>query len=228
MINGKRVLAVVPARSQSSRLPGKNMKLLLGKPLIAWSIEQALRCSEIDRVMVSTDSDEIAECSRNFGADVPFLRPPSLATDSTSSWEVLKHVVNFYTDNNDFYDIVVLMQPTSPLRGDAVISEVINKLANGSFESIATVMHAKTMNFHCTISDIDILEKVQSSFANHSTADLYRLNGAVYAITSGSLKKLKRNSTPTLRYVVMPFHQSIDIDTAEDFRSAEIMMSCTG
>ena len=114
MINGKSILAIIPARGGSKRMPRKNIVNLEGRPLIAWTIEAALRCLFIDEVMVSTDDDEIAEVSKKYGAKVPFIRPTALATDLATSIDVVEHAINFYADTfGKKFDYVILLQPTS-------------------------------------------------------------------------------------------------------------------
>ena len=104
MIGNKKVLAIIPARGLSKRLPRKNILPLGGKPLICWSIEAALNCSYIDRLIVSTEDDEIAKISLDYGAEIPFLRPQELATDETSTLEVISDLVTKLKDINEFYD----------------------------------------------------------------------------------------------------------------------------
>lgn len=116
MINGKRILGVIPARAGSKGLPGKNVLQVARKPLICWSIETALLSPFIDKVVVSTDSEKIAHISRSAGAEVPFLRPPDLATDTASSVDVILHCVRHYETVGIKFDLVALLEPTSPLR----------------------------------------------------------------------------------------------------------------
>ena len=111
-----RTIAVITARGGSKGLPNKNIKQLLGKPLIAWTIESALKVKEFDKIVVSTDSPEIIEISKVYGAEVPFIRPKELSDDSTSSVDVLIHTMTFYNALNMHFDTVVLLEPTSPLR----------------------------------------------------------------------------------------------------------------
>ena len=120
MYQGKTFLTIIPARGGSKGLPGKNIKELCGKPLIAWSIEAGLGSQYIDEVMVTTDSQEIAGVARTFGASVPFLRPDELASDTATSFDVIKHAINFYENVlNKRFDYIVLLEPTSPLRTEA-------------------------------------------------------------------------------------------------------------
>ena len=117
MINGKLVLAIIPARGGSKGLSGKNIKELCGKPLIAWSIEQARSCDDIDRTVVSTDDEDIAGVAKKYGAEVPFMRPAELANDTASTINVISHAINWFKEHEDYQaEYVLLLQPTSPLR----------------------------------------------------------------------------------------------------------------
>jgi len=122
-----RVLALIPARGGSKRLPGKNIKPLGGKPLIAWSIEFALGQAEIDDVVVSTDTREIAKVARQFGADVPWMRPTELASDTATSVEVVQHALSAQAALGHQYDYLVLLQPTTPLRDPAMFREALTR-----------------------------------------------------------------------------------------------------
>lgn len=117
MYQGKTFLAIIPARSGSKGLPNKNIKDLCGKPLIAWSIEAGLSSKYIDEVVVTTDSEEYARISRQYGAKTPFVRPRELSLDTSTTFESIKHTLDFYKDNlNEEFDYIVLLEPTSPLR----------------------------------------------------------------------------------------------------------------
>lgn len=116
MINEKSVLAIVPARGGSKGLPGKNVRLVAGKPLLAWSVEAALQCPLIDTVVVSTDAPDIAAAGQAAGAEVPFVRPAELASDTASSVDVLLHCLDYYATIGRRFEIVALFEPTSPLR----------------------------------------------------------------------------------------------------------------
>ena len=116
MINNKRILAIIPARGGSKGLPNKNIKLLLDKPLIAWTIEQAKNSKFIDEIHVSTDSPNIAKISEEYGIKVPSLRPENLAQDNSSSADVVDYIIKKYEEQNQFFDYIILLQPTSPLR----------------------------------------------------------------------------------------------------------------
>ena len=117
LINGKIVLAIIPARGGSKGVPRKNIKDLCGKPLIAWTIEEALKSKYIDRLIVSTEDEEIANISKKYGAEVPFLRPTELAKDDTPGVEPLLHCINWLKDNQNYYPgYGFTLQCTSPCR----------------------------------------------------------------------------------------------------------------
>jgi len=142
MISGKRVIAVIPARGGSKGLPGKNMKMLCGKPLICWSIQSALKSKFIDELVVSTDSQEIADIAKAAGASVPFLRPVAIATDKTLTIDVVEHAMEFLRANAmQSFNYLVLLEPTSPLREDDDIDNMLIKLDAGAdkFDAIVSV-----------------------------------------------------------------------------------------
>ena len=144
MIKGKTVLAVIPARGGSKRLPRKNCLLLQGKPLIVYSIEAAKESVYIDEVVVSTDDEEIASLARQAGASVPFLRPAELSTDEASSVDVVAHALNYYQVNEKkLFDYVVLLQPTSPLRTAAHINQALELLKEKKADAIVSVCEAE-------------------------------------------------------------------------------------
>lgn len=128
MYKGKKILAIIPARGGSKGLPGKNIKMLCGKPLIGWTIEQAKKSVYIDEIFISTDSDEIAEVAESFGVKVPSLRPTELATDASPSSAFVLHTINLYRKKGIEFDYILLLEPTSPLRKKGDIDNAISSL----------------------------------------------------------------------------------------------------
>jgi CMP-N-acetylneuraminic acid synthetase len=128
VIEGKRIIAIIPARGGSKGLPGKNIKPLLGKPLLSWTIEQANASRYIDDIFVSTDSPDIAAVSESFGVKVPELRPDHLASDTSSSMDVVDYVLNHYEERKQFFDYILLLEPTSPMRKKSDIDSAIELL----------------------------------------------------------------------------------------------------
>ncbi|HLA73885.1 MAG TPA: acylneuraminate cytidylyltransferase family protein [Steroidobacteraceae bacterium] len=141
MIGGKSAIAIITARGGSKGLPGKNIRDLCGKPLIAWTIEKALRSRHLDVVVVSTDSEEIAAVARHHGAAVPFMRPPELATDRASSYDVIRHALACYREAGREFQYTALLEPTSPLREDDDIDRMLRKLDEraADFDAIVSV-----------------------------------------------------------------------------------------
>lgn len=142
MYKNKTFLAIIPARGGSKGLPGKNIKKLCGQPLIAWSIESGLKSLYIDDVVVTTDSAEIAEISKKYGASVPFLRPPELASDTATTFDAVVHTIDYYQKNlGKTYDFIVLLEPTSPLREKNDLDEMIRKIValGDDFDAIVSI-----------------------------------------------------------------------------------------
>lgn len=142
MIGGKKILALIPARGGSKGLPRKNILPICGKPLIAWSVDKALKSKYVDTVLVTTDSQEIADVAKAAGAHVPFLRPAELATDHSSTYDAIRHALAFLEDQEgQTFDYVVLLEPTSPLREDDDIDRMLEHLVGNAadFDSIISV-----------------------------------------------------------------------------------------
>lgn len=141
MYKNKNILGLIPARGGSKGLPGKNIKPLLGKPLIAWTIKQVLASKYIDRVIVSTDDKEIAEISEKYGAEVPFMRPKEIAMDKARGIDVVLHSLNWLKENDKRkqYDLIMLLQPTSPLRKSEDINKAIEILFLKEAKTIVSV-----------------------------------------------------------------------------------------
>ena len=146
MINNKTVISIIPARSGSKGLPGKNLKELNGIPLITWSIHQALLSRHVDLVLVSTDCPEIASVALNAGAEVPFIRPQHLATDDASTYDVIEHCISCLEARNESFDYVALIEPTSPLRKESDIDNMIAYLDSNSnhYDSLVSLGEVPT------------------------------------------------------------------------------------
>lgn len=231
MINDKRVLALIPARAGSKGLSGKNIRRMCGKPLIGWSIEQGRGSHYVDRVVVSTDSEEIASVARAYGASVPFLRPADLATDTASSLDVLFHAIDFLEQQGDKYDYLLLLEPTSPLREISDIDGAIRLCAlSPEIESVVGV--AKVDNTHPSF--LFLLEdgRLQPMQGRQPTGlrrqdlkrDYYFLEGSVYVT---SLQALRRERTfyhdATAPWIVDKY-KAVEIDTVADFVVADALM----
>jgi CMP-N-acetylneuraminic acid synthetase len=224
-----RSVGVIPARGGSKGIPHKNIRDLAGKPLIAYTVEAALKSNTLRRVIVSTDNVKIADVAKSYGAEVPFLRPAELAKDDTPGLLVVQHAVKFIEeDEGASLDVVVLLQPTSPLRGHSYIDIAVKKLLETGADSVITVCKVRHHPFSCFTCEGDRLfpfsRKGISVSRRQDLPEVYAENGAVYAVRRNVL--LEQNSVygKDTRAVVMPYEQSIDIDDYFDFFVAEMML----
>jgi len=135
-----KILAIIPARGGSKGVLGKNSKILGGKPLIAYSIEQAIASTIFAKIIVSTDDEAIAKIALDFGAEVPFLRPAALANDTASSIAVVQHAVDFFESKNEFFDSICLLQPTSPFRERGFINKAVAKFTSTNLDALVSVL----------------------------------------------------------------------------------------
>lgn len=231
MIAGKRVLALIPARGGSKGLPGKNLRPLLGKPLIGWTIEQAAACAELDARIVSTDDPAIAETAKRLGAEVPFQRPAALATDTASSVDVVLHALDTLKQSGREFDLVVLLEPTSPLREPSDISGALARLANSpEIDSVVGVAAAESRHpaFLYRIEN-GLLRPYAGAqptgLRRQDLEKLYFLEGTVYASRIAALRA-KRSfyhertaPWPVARY------KSLEIDELSDLIAAEALLA---
>jgi CMP-N-acetylneuraminic acid synthetase len=229
MSAGPVVLAVIPARAGSKGLPGKNARPLGGKPMLAWTIEAARGSRALTRAWVSTDDEALAELARAHGGEAPFLRPAELATDTASIFDVLKHAVSEYERREKrAVDVVVLLQPTSPLRGPGPIDEAV-RLVLGGADSAQTVALDQTHPRHRFTIEGGRLQPLFPDADAHSRrqdgAAIYRPNGAVYAAKTSVLRETGGLRGRDHRAVVMDFESSVDVDTIWDFRLAELILA---
>ena len=222
MIDGKRVLGLIPARGGSKGIPRKNVRSLGGKPLIAWTIEQGKESRYIDRLVVSTDDRQIADVAREWGADVPFLRPDDLATDDARGVDVVIHALQELPE----FDVVVLLQPTSPFRVTGDIDAAIALWKDNESSSVVGVTEvAKSPYWMYRIRDdgalTELLPKPASAANRQQLPKTYALNGAVYVTTAASLLELESFLSPSARPYVMPSDRSVDLDSQLDWLYAE-------
>ena len=222
-------IAIIPARSGSKGLKDKNIKNINGKPLLAYSIEAALKSKMFDEVMVSTDSEQYANCARQYGASVPFLRSSILSNDTASSWDVIKEVLFSYKKRGQVYDTVCLLQPTSPLRDADDIVEayrLLNIKGGEAITSVCEVDHSPLWSM--ILSEDDSLKEfrksINSSMQRQQLKSYYRLNGAIYIrkinYMEAAIELLDENEYA----YIMKREKSVDIDTELDFFIAEKIM----
>lgn len=224
-----RNIAIIPARSGSKGLKNKNIKLLNGKPLIAYSIEAAYKCKMFDTVMLSTDSEEYAEIGRKCGADVPFLRSKEMSSDTAGSWDTVKEVLYNYEKQGKKFDTVALLQPTSPLRTPQDIMRGYELMDQKNADSITAVceMDHSPLWSNTLAEDLSMKNFEKDEYKNLGRQQLptyYRINGALYLrkiqYGENSICLLEKNEYA----LIMEREKSIDIDTELDFRMAEIIL----
>ena len=227
MIRTKKIWAIIPARSGSKRLHKKNTHKFHNKPLISWTIKSALNSKYIDRIVVSTDDQEISNISIKYGAEVPFLRPKSLATDDASSIDTIINVLGEVEIINQHYEYILLLQPTSPLRTEIDIDKAIELLEKKSADSVISVCEVDhPPHWNNTLPDDGNMQLFfREDNTNKRSQDYdkyYRLNGAIYLVKTERLLKEKSLflKTNTFAYC-MDRYSSVDIDTEEDFLVAK-------
>lgn len=233
MYKGKRILALIPARGGSKGLPHKNILPLLGKPLIAWTIEQGLASRYVDRLIVSTDDLEIADLSRKAGAEVPFIRPAPLASDTASSLDVIDHAFSEVQNNPDTYDYLLLLEPTSPLRDPSDIDTCVERLIGHpvakSIVSVAALESAHP-DFNMVIDpETQCLRKTRpvdftGSVRRQNLTAIFFFEGTIYlSDVSTLLKERTFYHDRTLGYIV-PRWKSLEIDEFPDLICAEALL----
>lgn len=221
MIDGKKVLALITARSGSKGVPNKNVKPLAGKPLILWTIEPALKSDYVDRLIVSTDSENIAAVAASGGCEVPFLRPDHLATDICGSMEVIIHALDNIAEK---YDYLLLLQPTSPFRKKQDIDEIIEYCVGLQAEAVVSVSEVKHPMF-LFYTEGGVLRRFFKSgdrqIRRQDMPSAYEHNGALYLSTIDFLYKNKSYMAENVFPYVTSGDINVDIDTFEDWRYAE-------
>ena len=222
------VVCVIPARGGSKGLPGKNIKNFCGKPLIAHTIEQARQSEYIDRVIVSTEDEEIAQISLEYGAEVPFIRPMELAEDSVATIDVLIHAINWIECKDKYsFDILVLLHVTTPLRTVEDIDKSIVLLVEEKADNVFSVTESHRNPYFNMVeenpSGFVRLVKEGCYSTRQSAPKVYDMNASIYVWWKNILKEQKKIFLNKTKAYVMPKERSIDIDDDLDFRIAEFI-----
>jgi len=227
-----KILGVITARGGSKGIPGKNIKKLGNKPLIAFTIDVAKKSKLITHLIVSTDDEEIATVSKKYGALVPFMRPKELAEDSTPHLPVMQHAIAFMEEKlGEMFDYVVIFQPTSPFRTVRDIDETVAKLIDTGADSAVSV---------CTWNETSPIKakrlekdrvlpyfKAEMSTQRQELPEIYKRSSAVYAMKRDTIMNTDNPSELYGEYIVghvVPSERSIDIDTSLDWIKAEFML----
>jgi len=229
MFDGERVIAVIPARGGSKGVPRKNVLDLGGKPLVAWSIETSLAVDAIDRTIVSTDDDKIADVARGHGAEV-YRRPAHLATDSALVIDALRDLMETLRAEAEIARVLVLLEPTCPFRSPADVSDCIEGLIGAGRDSMAAFKEAD-LNPHRAWTVVDgrpatFIAGADPWLPRQQLPAAYQLSGAVYCFRTDRLPAEGRGLLfGDAGAVIVPAERSVDIDTTADFRLAELMLA---
>jgi CMP-N,N'-diacetyllegionaminic acid synthase len=224
MYKGKSFLAIIPARGGSKRIPKKNIKRLGGKPLLAWSVEEARRSIFIDDVCVTSDSEKILDVARSSGATIILKRPSRLATAASATIDAVLHAMaRVERIKGKMYDYIILLQPTSPLRRASHIDNAIKNLAqNRQADSLVSFKKS-----HGKLGWIAVKDKngiVKKIFGKKNTSEFWQYNGAIFITPWGIIKKNRSFETGRTLLFEMDRYSSIDIDTEEDFKYAQCIL----
>jgi len=222
-----KILAIIPARGGSKTIPRKNIKLLNGKPLIYYTIKESIKSKYLGRIIVSTEDKEISEISKKYGAEV-IERPEELAKDETPTIDVIFHVLQVIKAENFEPGLVVLLQPTSPLRNAQDIDNAIELFLKNDCESVVSVCEVEhSLYWSFEIENRYLKPIFGGKYLNMRRQDLpkvYTPNGAIYVSTPEILRKYKSfYCSKTIPYI-MPPERSVDIDNEIDFMLAELLM----
>jgi N-acylneuraminate cytidylyltransferase len=229
MGDGGRILAVIPARGGSKGLPGKNVRAFAGLPLIAHSILLAKRCPEIGRCVVSTDSEEIAEVARQFGAEVPFTRPPELARDDSPLWEVLRHALGAAGQGEE---LLLLLDPTSPAREPADVAKAM-QLLRGRPEADGVIAVSKpdfNPIWHCVVEQDGWMKDFDAAGGAYARRQdvppVYRINGSLYLWRTPFVRAQSEATWRRGKHLMLqtPESRAMSIDTLEQFARAELLV----
>lgn len=222
------ILYVIPARGGSKGIPHKNSKLLGGKPLISYTLDVARRLTSDKHICVSTDDEEIIKVATNYGLKVPFKRPDRLATDKAGTYEVLLHALDYYESKGLCYDVIVLLQPTSPFRKIAHVKEAISLYTPEVDMVVGVKAVAANPYWNCFEEDeagFLHLSKGKGGIVRRQDApEAWQYNGCIYVINTDSLKKMPLSQFPRVRKYPMDEISSVDIDNVLDWKLAELIL----
>ena len=235
MYKNKKILAIIPARGGSKRIPLKNIKLLGKKPLIYYTIKSALSCPLIDKTIVSTDNQKIATIAKKYRAKVPFLRPKNISKDKTSDHPVVRHCLNFLKEKNENYDYILYLKPTAPFRTTDDIIRAIKTIHNKKLPLVRSVTQmtgihhpywmyeAKNGLLSPVLNKVNILKKYYQS--RLLPKNIFALNGVVeifskkHALNADFIYDAKK-----IGYIEIPQERAIDIDEQIDFDFASFLL----
>ena len=222
------ILVIIPARGGSKGIPHKNIKPLNGKPLIQYTIDVARQIVSDENICVSTDDKEIIQCVEDYGLKVPFVRPVELATDTAGTYEVLLHALDFYERHNKHYDVVLLLQNTSPFRTAEQVKDALVLYSSG-VDMVVSVKECSANPYYCVFEEnnegfLHICKGDGNITRRQDAPKVYEYNGAIYVINSDSLKAMPLNKFSRRVKYVMDEQSSLDLDTMADWHHAEFIV----
>ena len=228
------VLAIIPARGGSKGIPRKNIRILGRKPLIAYAVEVALNSEYVNRVIVTTDDEEISEIAHQCGAEVPFIRPSELAEDSTSDLPVCQHALSWLSAHENYTpDVMAWLRPTAPLRETQDVDTAIKLLIESDADCVRSVCLAKhhpywmgRLEGNSLVPLIDGIDE-KKYYQRQLLPTVYQYNGAVDAIWCKSIPEEGMLFSGNILGCIMPEERSIDLDTELDFKMAELLIQQT-
>ncbi len=223
-----RNIAIIPARSGSKGVKDKNIRELLGKPLLAYSIEAAEKSGCFDNIFVSTDDERYALIAEKYGADASFLRSEETSSDTADSWSVVREVIDRLKIQGKRYDNIMLLQPTSPLRTEQDIISSFDLMTLKNANAILSITEAEHSPLWCNTIEEDLCmdhfrNEKYAKYPRQMLPKYYRMNGAIYLLKTEELYKQKMFADKCYAYI-MPEERSIDIDTEMDFKIAELYL----
>lgn len=224
-----KLLALIPARGGSKRIPNKNMRWLGGKPLISWTIEIAKQIPEFADILVSTDSEAIAQYAKKQGTLVPWLRPTELSSDVANSIDVCLHAIDWYEKENGKIDGVMLLQPTSPFRSTFNLKRSIELFKTQPQKSVVSFSTAASHPMWCyRINDHSLIPYIEFTAKMARSQDLpaaYVPNGSIYLANTDYLRRWKSFiGKETNPIIIDEYSENIDIDTEDDWKLAEYIL----
>ncbi len=229
-----RILGIIPARGGSKRVPRKNIKLLAGKPLIAYTIEASLNSSHIDKLIVSTDDIEIKKIAEQYGAESPYLRPAELAADDTPDQPVFRHALEWLKESEDYEpDIVVSLRPTTPFKTGKIIDSVIRKMVDTNADIVRTMTRVEGVHHpywmykiteNETVLPFDDNIDIGRYYQSQLLPPVYRINGVVDAYKRHVIYGGNILDHHYMKAIVISEKESIDIDTEHDFMICEYLL----
>lgn len=222
-----RTLVIIPARGGSKGIPRKNIKPFDGKPLIYYTIDCARAICQDEDICVSTDDDEIIQVVKDYGLKVPFKRPEELATDTAGTYEVLLHALDFYEKKGVHYDVVVLLQNTSPFRTPEQVKEALS-IYREDVDMVVSVKECAANPYYCVFEEnkegfLHICKGEGNIFRRQDAPKVYEYNGAIYVMNADVLKTTHMHKMQKRIKYVMDDLSSFDLDTMWDWKMAEMI-----